>query len=86
MCTDGRKISNMTGGATWSKIYMHTHLGDIVYKFEGNRVKTLGEIAIFGKCERTDVNGRKIANMTGDATWSTICMHTHLVDIVYKFE
>ncbi len=26
--------SNMTGGATWRRPYIHTHLVDLVYKFE----------------------------------------------------
>ena len=36
-------------------LYIHTHLVNIVYKFERNPLKTLGEIAIFANCgRRTD--------------------------------
>ncbi len=40
------KISDMTGGATWSTPYIHPYLVNIVCKFESNPLKTLGEIAI----------------------------------------
>ncbi len=31
---NGRNISNMTGGATWKRPYIHTNLVHPVYKFE----------------------------------------------------
>jgi len=43
----------MIGGATWGNAYIHTHLVDLVYKFEWNPLKTLGEIAIFVKMQLT---------------------------------
>ena len=50
----------MTGGATWERPYIHTNLVNLVYKFERNPLKTLGEIAIFANCgrRRTTDDGR----------------------------
>ena len=31
---NARKISNITGGATWERPYIHTNMVDLVYKFE----------------------------------------------------
>ncbi len=48
----------------------------------------LREIAFGARCDLKTYTGRKISNMTGGVTWvrSYNIIHTHLVDIVYKFE
>ncbi len=74
------------GGATWSTTCTDKVHRSIVYDLGLNPLNVVGEIAFGAKSHLKTVNGRKISNMTGGATWSTTFMHTHMGDIVYKIE
>jgi len=46
---NGPEILNMTGSATYSTTFMHTYLGNIVYKFDQNRLNSVDKIKFFVK-------------------------------------
>ena len=53
ICIQVIERSNMTGGTPWGRPYIHIHLVNLVYEFEWNPLRTLGEIAIFVKMTLT---------------------------------